>query len=210
MARKLGLKAVSGSRFEGLVAGRSVVLTKIGIGPTAAANALSRLGPAEDFHCALSVGFAGALQPGMATGDLVVDIQGAAAELPPAAREIAAALKIPLHFGKIIHSDRVLARPSDKKALGQTRRASAVDMETSVIRSWAAKQGIASLAARVVLDGVDDRLPSSVPAGEDFASLTRYALANAAELPVMLSTGLKQRKAIANLAHFLERFLPLL
>jgi nucleoside phosphorylase len=210
LASALKLSAVSNDRSKGVCAGRTVVLIKTGVGPEAASTVLDQLGPAENFHCALSVGFAGALQPGMASGDLVLDIQGADAELPPAARELAAKQGTPLHFGRIIHSDKVLASPADKRALGQAQRASAVDMETSSIRAWAGRRGTPSLAVRVILDGVDDRLPSSVPAGEDILSLTRYALGNIGEMPVMISTGLKQRRAMTNLCRFLEEFIPLI
>jgi len=209
LAARFGLRELSSHRFEGTAAGRKIVLSKTGVGPEAATDALTRITD-DAFACVVSVGFAGALQPGMASGDLVLDIQGADAELPPAARELAAQQGTPLHFGKIIHSDKVLASPAEKRALGQAQRASAVDMETSSIRAWAGRRGTPALAVRVILDGVDDRLPSAVPAGEDIVSLTRYALGNIGELPVMISTGLKQRRAMANLCRFLESFLPLL
>lgn len=210
LSSRLVLRSAGPGRFEGSAAGRPVVLVKTGVGPEAASAALDAVMPAENFHCVVSVGFAGALQPGMSSGDLVLDIQGADAELPPAARELAATQGTPLHFGKIIHSDKVLASPAEKRALGQAQRASAVDMETSSIRAWAGRRGTPAMAVRVVLDGVDDRLPSAVPSGEDIVSLTRYAFGNIGELPVMISTGLKQRRAMTNLCRFLEEFLPLL
>ena len=108
LARSLSLKPLSPARFEGVVAGRKIVLVKTGVGPAAASAFLSAFGSAEDYHMVLSVGLAGARQPAMASGDLVIDIQGADSELPPAARELAAELSLPLHFGRIIHSDEVL------------------------------------------------------------------------------------------------------
>lgn len=210
LARALGLRPLCAARFEGTVGGRNVALAKIGAGPAAAAASLSKLGSAEDYEMVISVGLAGALQPGMASGDLVLDIQGADSELPPAARELATELGIPFHFGRIIHSDEVLADPLKKRTLGQARRASAVDMESGPIRDWASRYGVPSLTVRVVLDGIEDRIPAAMPKGEDFGSLVRYVLGDPSQLPLLLSTGLRSRKAVANLGRFLERFLPLL
>ncbi len=210
LAQRLGLKAVSPSRFEGVSGERDLVLLMTEIGPKAAANSLAKLLSPEYFHYVLSVGFAGALQPGMASGDIIVDIQGADAELCRAARELAAAQGLALHFGPIRHCDQVLFRPEQKRLLGQAERASAVDMETSVVRQWALGRQTPSLAVRVVLDAVDDRLPSAVPAGHTLPALAGYALKHIGELPIMLSTGLKARRAGANLARFLEGFLPCL
>ena len=83
-------------------------------------------------------------------------------------------------------------------------------MESASIRAAAERLGVPFLAARVVLDAVDDRLPSSVPADESFPALVSYALRNAAELPLMIKTGLRQGRAMSRLAAFLEELIPAL
>lgn len=206
LALRLGLGRVSDHRYESA----SVVLLKTGIGTGNVHEALAGL-PATGGNLPrllLSTGFAGALQPGMASGDLVVEAAGLALEVPQTAREIAAAQRTPLHFGRIAHSDKVLFDPKDKISLGKAERAAALDMESYAIRGAAERLGVPFLAARVVLDGLDDRLPSRVPAGEGFGDLVSYALTNAAELPLMVKTGYLQRRAIARLATFLEELLP--
>lgn len=199
LAKALDLRAAP-KGFEG----DNVTLIKTGIG---AANATQALSPLPKFDRVLSVGFAGALQPGMATGDLVIDIRGADAELPPMARELAATLNIKLHFGKIVDSPSVIASPQDKRALGQKLRASAVDMESAAISQWAKNKGSEFLAVRAILDGVDDALPSGVPEGEDLASLLRFVRKNARELPLLAATGLRQRRAMQNLLRYLPELL---
>jgi nucleoside phosphorylase len=182
-----------------------VALLKTGIGPDSARAALAAV---TDARMIVSTGFAGALQSGMASGDLVLDIQGLDAELPPLAREIALRQKTPIHFGRIIHSDEVLCRPEQKLALGKAERAAAVDMESQALRQAAERLGVPFLAARVILDSVNDRLPSSVPSGEKLGDLVSYVIANWKELPVMMRAASLQRRAGARLAAFLSELLP--
>lgn len=208
LAAALGLsKAATPGRWEGLLGEREVVLVRTGIGPTRAGERLLELSE-ELFGLALSVGFAGALQPKMGSGDIVCDVRGSDADLPAASREIAARLGVPIHFGKIAHSDVVVGSPEDKRRLGAALRASAVDMETQALRSWADERELPVLAVRVVLDSVDDALPREVPAGEDLASLASFALRNLPRLPRLIALGVKQRRAIGRLAGFLKELLP--
>jgi len=208
LAKGLRLRAQGAGRWEGLLGERRVRLIQTGVGALKAGEALDELA-GESFGLALSVGFAGALQPGIDAGDIVCDIRGSDAGLPPAARRVAQAQGVGIHFGKIAHADRVLADAGEKRALGAAQRASAVDMETKALREWADQRALPVLPVRVVLDAVDDRLPREVPKGEDFLSLAAYVLKNLPELGVMIATGLKQRRAIANLDRFLKEFLPL-
>ena len=205
LVRRWGLRQATAFRYEGAVNGVGVTLLKTGIGPGNAEEAL-RAVAAPRFL--VSTGFAGALQPRMGCGDLVLDVQGLDIEIPQAAREIAARQRTPFHFGRMAHSDTVLARPQDKKALGQAQRCSAVDMESRALRAAAQRLGCPFLAARVILDSVEDRLPSQTPSGEGFFDLIPFALRNAGELPLMLKLGLRQGRAMKRLAIFLEEFLP--
>jgi nucleoside phosphorylase len=207
LAAALRLSPKGAGRWEGVLAERELVLALTGVGPMKAGEALARLSN-ETYGLALSVGFAGALQPGIGSGDLVCDVRGSDAALPPLSRRIAASLGIPVHFGKIAHADQVLSSPDAKRALGLKERASAVDMETKALREWADQRELPVLPARVVLDALDDRLPRAVPDGDDFFSLLKYVLANLVDLPVMIATGFKQRRAISNLALFLKELVP--
>jgi adenosylhomocysteine nucleosidase len=200
IAKALGLFRCA----DGFAAG-NVALIKTGVGAVRATGALRGI---DKYEHVMSVGFCGALQPGMQTGDIVIDARGSAAEIPPMARETAAALGLTIHFGKIADSQSVVARPKDKKALGEKLRASAVDMESAAIAAWAENVGAEFLAIRVVLDGMDDRVPTTVPAGEGVASLLKYVRRHAHALPILAATGLRQRRAVAALSKFLAAFLP--
>ncbi len=144
----------------------------------------------------------------MATGDLVAELGGAELETLEAARAVAARQGARIHFGRLAHSERVLAEPREKADLGRRQRASAVDMESAAVRRWAADHAVFFHAFRVVLDSLEDRLPSVLPQGESFSELVRYAAGNLSQWPLLLSLALKQRKAMRALSRFLEELLP--
>lgn len=205
LIQRWGLRQVTPFQFEGAVRGVDVVLLKTGIGPENAREALASI---DAPRLMISTGFAGALQPKMDSGDLILDVAGLDLEVPQTAREIAASQKTPIHFGRIAHTDKVLFAPQDKVALGKAERAAAIDMESRAVRAAAERLGVPFLAARVVLDAVDERLPSAVPSGESISDLIPYVIKNAAELPLMMKVGLLQKNAMRRLSNFLEELIP--
>lgn len=181
---------------------------KTGVGPNNTAAALSLV--RETPRLAVSAGFCGALQPEMFCGDIVMDVAGLPLEIPQAARRLSGAKGYPLHFGKILHCDTVLATAAQKAAAGRAHRAVAVDMESSTIRSWANRRGAPFLAVRVVLDAVHESLPSDMPESESVFTLARYAASCPSQIPLMIRTGLRQGPAMQRLTHFLKELLPCL
>ena len=173
LARALRLTEVAPGRAEGVVAGRKIVLLKTGIGAKKAADALGNGLSPSDFGLAISAGLCGAMQNEAKTGDIVADAREADLDLVKPLRETALALKVPFHFGKILHTNIVLA-PAAKKAIGEEQRALACDMETASLRRWADGK-TAAIAVRVVLDEMHEEIPSDAPEGEDAASLARFA-----------------------------------
>lgn len=205
LAKALGLEPVSEARWEGTVGGRKVVLLKTGIGAKNAADALGKDFSPNDFGLAISAGLCGAMQKEAKTGDLVADAREVDLDLVKPLRETALKLAIPFHFGKILHTNIVL-KPAAKKALGDEQRALACDMETASLRRWADGK-TAPIAVRVVLDEIHEEIPSDAPEGEDFASLTRFALKNATSLPSLIGTGLRTNRAMKTLSTFLKAYL---
>lgn len=205
LALALGLTVSAPDRAEGTVAGRKVTLLKTGMGAKNAADALGRGWIAKDFGLAISAGLCGAMRPEAKTGDVVADAREADLDLVKPLRETAVKLNLPFHFGKILHTNIVLA-PAAKKALGEEQRALACDMESASLRRWAdGKTEV--VAVRVVLDEMSERLSSDVPEGEDFSSLARYALAHAAQLPTLIGTGLRTSRSMKTLGKFLKTYL---
>ncbi len=105
----------------------------------------------------VSSGLAGALRPGLAAGDVVLD--------GPAT--LVAVLRHALpdaHIGPVLGSDVALASVAAKAAAGRDG-ALAVDMETHIARKVAARHGLPYLVARVISDAADCTLPPAALAG---------------------------------------------
>lgn len=205
LAKGLGLTRAAEGRFEGLVGGRKVVLVKTGIGAVKTAERLGRDFVAGDFGLVLSAGLCGALQDGVRTGDVVADAQELEMDFVVPLRETAAERGVRFHFGKIIHTNIVL-KPGAKRKLGSEWRGVACDMETAAVKRWAGKTTPA-FGVRVVLDEVDEEIPAEVPAGEDPASLAKFALTHAGQLPRLIKTGLRSGRAMKTLTRFLKAYL---
>jgi nucleoside phosphorylase len=205
LAKGLGLKPVSPNRFEGSVAGRKVVLIKTGIGAVKTADILNKDFVTQDYGLVLSAGLCGALQDSVHTGDVVADPHEVEMDYVVPLRETAKEIGIPFHFGKIIHTNIVL-KPEAKRKLGTEWRGVACDMETAAVRRWANAM-IPAFAVRVVLDELDEEIPSDVPAGEDPASLAKFALTHAAQLPRLIKTGIRSGRAMKNLTKFIKAYL---
>ncbi len=193
----------------GKAGGMDLTLVETGIGPENARRSLEGLDlPARTpLSAVLSVGLCGALQPGMFPGDLVLEARGAPESWLEPARLRAKDLGLRLHMGTVISLDRVAFDPAQKRMLGESRRAAAVDMETVSIRSWARARGAQFAAARVVLDGVDDRMPDAAPEDGSLRSLAGYLLGRPMDIPLLLRLGLRQRSAMRGLARFLRSWL---
>jgi Phosphorylase superfamily len=107
----------------------------------------------------LSAGFAGALQPGYAVGDVVlatevVDDEGNRwpadwpGELP------AGDWRPPLHRSRVVTVPRLSATPEEKQALGSRHNAVAVDMESAFVARFCGRHGVPFGCVRAISDDV--------------------------------------------------------
>lgn len=198
-----------GPRWRGARAGRDLLLVETGIGGENARKTLEGLGLSggTPFSAVLSVGLSGALQPGMAPGDLVLEARGAPQDWLEPARARAKDLGLRLHMGAMLCAEGVVCDPSRKRLLGESRRAAAVDMESGAVRSWARAASAPFAAARVILDGVDERMPEAAPESGSARALAGFVLARPLDIPLLLRLGLRQRSAMRSLALFLKGWL---
>lgn len=163
----------------------------------------------------VSAGIAGALDPALAAGDVIVHlppfVPSAVEEHPnsaePGKRPPTAlgangswkdSLKATLpqaHYGTIIGQDRIAATATEKAALHAATGALAVDMESHVAARVAARQGLRFIAIRTISDTAHETLPpaalvgmnpdGSMALGKVLASLAR----SPAQLPALIRTG---------------------
>ncbi len=160
----------------------------------------------------VSAGIAGALDPALKAGDVVIDLPEYSREdgnpesqamapvaLDPRVRGgteemIRAALPQAL-YGQIIGQDHIAATAAEKAALYAATGALAVDMESHIAAQVAARHGLPFLAIRTISDTADESLPpaalvgmnpdGSMALGKVLASLARQP----GQLPALIRTG---------------------
>ncbi len=149
----------------------SVLVVETGIGPARAEAVLTWLLGAPKLgdvpyrpRVVLSAGFAGALQPGRAVGDVILatEVVDAAGTCWPAtwpAEPPAGEWRPPLHRERLLTLDRLVGSPEEKEALGRQHQAAAVDMESAAVARLCQKHGVPFGCVRAVSD--DLRMPLS-------------------------------------------------
>lgn len=128
----------------------------------AAANAIH-----HDARLLVSWGLAGALDPRVAPGTVVVPRRVLVSGGEPLAVDTALHSSLePLaddfvvEYGDLLSVPVVLESPAAKRAAAAATRAVAVDMESAAIAAVAARAGVPFVVLRAVVDGADDALPA--------------------------------------------------
>jgi len=169
-------------RAEGLARLRDGTLIAVsGIGCAAAARGSERL-IAAGSTALVSFGLAGALDPALPPGAIVVAdqvlLEGSdrSLEPPPTWRQrVHESLRArglqPLERGALLTSARMLAAVADKATAFRATGAAVVDMESFAVGEVAATHGLPFIAVRVVVDRAADELPRALeeltgPSGE--------------------------------------------
>ena len=207
---------------------RDVMVAVTGIGrkraEDATALAVMRLEPG----LVVSTGFAGATQPGLKTGDLVLSDTVLAVEGPadswagsatPARPAGDASLRERVATGIRESGERcsrggclsvpeIVLNGPDKRRIGMDHKVSIVDMESYWISLIAAENRVPCLVLRSVLDTMGQSLPSFVgfsssTGARSRLSVLRQALARPAELPGLVRLAGQARVARASLARAL-------
>lgn len=148
----------------------SVFVRVCGVGHAGAAAAAQQL--VDNYADALiSWGFAGALDPALQPGTLVlaariVDAQGGTYTVNKGwlARLRAALARdgdVPAAAGTIVTCSAPVATPADKRHLWRTHGAAAVDMESGAVAAVARQARLPFIAIRSISDAADTCLPST-------------------------------------------------
>ncbi|MCA9484962.1 MAG: hypothetical protein KC553_14620 [Nitrospina sp.] len=214
--------------FEGEWQGYGIVLVRTGVGAGRALEALRKTREHYPLVLALSVGYAGATDPELNLGDIVLAERvlrvggGDAAEalrvlpLDPALVSQAMVLSCPpetaLHRGALLTVDRVVSLPEDKQALAKQYRALAVDMETFDLLEYARREALPFLSVRAISDTADQHLADLThlvkETGEpDIVKAGWHVLTNPGDLKHALSLRAQTKQATARLTEFLAEFL---
>jgi adenosylhomocysteine nucleosidase len=152
----------------------------------------------------LSSGIAGAVDPQLEVGDVVIDGEffDVLLRMLPGARA-----------GRIVGSDVMITTVANKRAIFEESGALAVDMESHIAARVALRHGLPFAALRVISDTADEALPPAaligmrpdgkMALGGVLASLARHP----AQLPALIRTGLSAGKAFRSLerCHYVLR-----
>jgi adenosylhomocysteine nucleosidase len=166
-----------GTLWQGRACGQDIALLRCGMGVTRALPAVTWLVQHVDVWGVISVGFAGALQPHLATGDAVLVTQvrvarpdheptpirpleviepdSALTHLSAVAANHAA---LTCHTGVLLSSSDLISQAVDKQHLGQRSGALAVDMESYSIGRVAAAQHLPFTVLRTIFDTSHENL----------------------------------------------------
>jgi adenosylhomocysteine nucleosidase len=202
-ARRLG-RARAASNTETIVA--------TGAGESAA-RAAERL-VASGAEALMSFGLAGALNPELVSGDLVVaarivEVTGASHDCDEGWRaHLVAALRqagVTSRVGALLGSDVVVAEPEEKVACHLESGAQAIDTESHHVARTAAAAGLPFAALRVIVDPQQYRIPASalVAYGDDGVlrplTLAVEIMRRPTDLPALLALARRSRTALRSL-----------
>lgn len=150
---------------------QELILVQTGIGRDNVFKSLSFLFERYDPSLLISTGYAGATDPKLASGDLVIgtevrvlnpDVESVTGSTKPFLQKAQTILEKKgwsHHLGPLLTVDRVVAEPHEKAFLGTRSGAMALDMESAEVGRWAVKRKKPFLAVRAILDPVSLPLP---------------------------------------------------
>ena len=209
---------------EGTLGGQPVALLALGIGKECARIAAEMTIRCYRPDLVISSGFGGGLQRDIGAGDIVVGTeildlgrdQGdqiiwntTHQPVHPARIRCEDDPGIRVHYGKILTTDEMVLRASNKARIGRATGALAVDMETSAVAAVCAARDTDFLAIRGITDLVYENLPDDF---NDFFVLGQLrpdrVFSSCARDPRVLTDlarlGYRAKHSGAKLARFLE------
>ena len=141
-----------------------IAVIESGAGAVRATRATQTLLDGHSPQWVLSVGFSGALQPHLKVGDLVVanaivNVEGKGLSVPV---QMQSAPSEGLYVGKFLNTDQIVRTVTEKKQLGETTGAIAVDMESLAVARVCAERNVRFMAVRVISDDLAKDLPPEV------------------------------------------------
>jgi adenosylhomocysteine nucleosidase len=203
-----------------------VLLVRFGMGRARAQVAVDTFLPHYPLSAVLSLGFAGALVPGLDVGDIVLcsavcyydtgaDSRVETLECDPKLLSLAASLpsgRFRVTEGLGVTTDAFVSRPEAKRTLAATANATAVDMESYWIAKGASALGLPFLSVRTISDAPATRLPPverfiDADGRWRWRSMAAHCLVRPQDLVGLLSLGRAAFRARAGLTAFADALL---
>lgn len=155
----------------------------------------------------LSFGIAGALDPSLRPGDILLatsvrTAEGSAIEVDGDwLRSLSAALPA-AQRGPLLGISRIVSERDEKAQLFRAQATRAIDMESHIAAAIAARHGRSFAAIRAIADTAADTLPPAVQNGLDengkaaIGPVIRSLLSNPAQLPALIRVARQSRQAL--------------
>lgn len=167
LARCEKLRKYTGGRFTfrgGRYGDIRIVSAESGMGFSRARSATQALIEAHTPLWVLSVGFAGALREEMKVGEIVmadsiVDTHGHEMKID---LHVASDPQHGLHVGRVVTADAMIRKVDEKRELGSTLDAVAVDMESLAVAQVCRETSTKFLCVRVISDDMSADLPAEI------------------------------------------------
>lgn len=202
VCRQLKLKQLTKAHLWGASLRRhEVQLCLSGMIPAIAKERVDRFLDEANPDLMICSGLAGALQPHVTVGDVIV--QSHDLSLATFAAQALKERDIPFHVGPLVTVAQPVLTPVARKELAAQTNAIAVDMESQTIAALCKQRGIACLALKAVSDGIDDDL-SPILGGFEIIHIPRIALrvvGNPATWPLAVRLARHSHQAADHLGH---------
>ena len=212
--------APDGTLTVGRLGECEVILGQSGVGPSRAAQLAERVLRQHSVEAVLSVGFAGALSPQLAIGELVLAERvryrtpvACDPELMTRARRVVQTLALPYRAGLLISREALAGTLREKQGLFLHEGPVALDMESGAVAEVVSKSGLPFLAVRSISDRFDQSLDPWLaelvgPEGSvRFARLLWGLLSRPPRIGSLLCLGRQTALASGTLNRFLIGFL---
>ena len=223
---KIAERHRQGKILAGSLRGREMVLAETGIGMEKAGETARFVFGEFDIDFALSIGFAGGVQPRLRSGDLVMadrilfadgetgfsegrprpaqEIKPPPAKIEDIGRRLSG-MGIPYRRGGILTVTRAVESIQQKKWIGENYPVEAVEMETFAIAQEAEKKSISLGALRTISDTVEDALVDVSALVDENGEISKfkaglYVISHPGALPKFLSLRENSKKAAKVLA----------
>jgi nucleoside phosphorylase len=216
-ARELG--GIRPSRVTG------IGVATVGLGRAAADNLTSVLNSRPP-QVVLSVGFGGALIPGLATGDVVVGQHATSVQLPSkdvpfdfdhstAVLQALTDAGLSASYGNVLTVPEPLLTSNEKRSHGLQTQSSVVDMESYWIARECQQRNVPMVSLRVILDEMSHDLPELVAAitadgGENEWLHALRAILKPSVASMLLPLAVRSRKAAAMIKTAVQSITPTL
>ncbi len=167
LQERITTRCHSHTEHRGQLNGRHVLVVETGVGQEAAKRITADVIGLYQPRWVVSAGFAGALQPELRRGhilmaDEVAKLDGARLSIGLAVDRASVDASPALHVGRILTVDDLVRSRPQKEQLGETHAALACDMETFAVGEACQRAGVKFMSVRIISDSIDDELSKEI------------------------------------------------